>query len=126
MNAEHAWQATLGQLQLEMSKASFDTWVRSAEFLNYDEDKQLVEIGVKNAYAKDWIEDRLSAKMKRLLTGMIGNPVEIKVRVWSALGSRYLSSSGYICSHGPLSKMHPSPGILCPLSVSHLPVQPHP
>lgn len=84
MNAEHAWQATLGQLQLEMSKASFDTWVRSAEFLNYDEEKQLVEIGVKNAYAKDWIEDRLSAKMKRLLTGMIGNPVEIKVRVWSA------------------------------------------
>jgi len=84
MNAEHAWQATLGQLQLEMSKASFDTWVRSAEFLNYDEDQQLVEIGVKNAYAKDWIDDRLSAKMKRMLTGMIGNPVEIKVRVWSA------------------------------------------
>ena len=84
MNAEHAWQATLGQLQLEMSKASFDTWVRSAEFLSYDEEKQLVEIGVKNAYAKDWIEDRLSAKMKRLLTGMIGNSVEIKVRVWAA------------------------------------------
>jgi chromosomal replication initiator protein len=84
MNAEHAWQATLGQLQLEMSKASFDTWVRSAEFLNYDEDKQMVEIGVKNAYAKDWIDDRLSAKMKRMLTGMIGTPVEIKVRVWSA------------------------------------------
>jgi len=84
MNAEHAWQATLGQLQLEMSKASFDTWVRSAEFLNYDEEQQLVEIGVKNAYAKDWIDDRLSAKMKRMLTGMIGTSVEIKVRVWSA------------------------------------------
>jgi chromosomal replication initiator protein len=84
MNAEHAWQATLGQLQLEMSKASYDTWVRSAEFLSYDEEARLVEVGVKNAYAKDWIEDRLSAKMKRLLTGMIGNPVEIKVRVWTA------------------------------------------
>ncbi len=72
MNAEHAWQATLGQLQLEMSKASFDTWVRSAEFLNYDEQEHIVEVGVKNAYAKDWIDDRLSAKMKRLLTGMIG------------------------------------------------------
>ena len=84
MNAEHAWQATLGQLQLEMSKASFDTWVRSAEFLNYDEDQRLVEIGVKNAYAKDWIDDRLSAKMKRMLTGMIGTPVDIRVRVWSA------------------------------------------
>jgi len=84
MNAEHAWQATLGQLQLEMSKASFDTWVRSAEFLNYDEEEHIVEVGVKNAYAKDWIDDRLSAKMKRLLTGMIGTAVEIKVRVWSA------------------------------------------
>ena len=83
MNAEHAWQATLGQLQLEMSKASFDTWVRSAEFLNYDEENQIVEVGVKNAYAKDWMDDRLSAKMNRMLTGMIGTPVEIKVRVWS-------------------------------------------
>jgi len=53
MNAEHAWQATLGQLQLEMSKASFDTWVSSAEFLNYDETNSCFEIGVKNAYAKE-------------------------------------------------------------------------
>lgn len=84
MNAEHAWQATLGQLQLEMSKASFDTWVRSAEFLSYDDVNHCFEIGVKNAYAKDWIEDRLSATMKRSLTGMMGCPVEIKVKVWSA------------------------------------------
>ncbi len=84
MNAEHAWQATLGQLELEMSKASYDTWVRSAEFLNYDEDDHCFEIGVKNAYAKDWIEDRLSATMKRSLTGMMGCPVVIKVKVWSS------------------------------------------
>ena len=84
MNAEHAWQATLGQLQLEMSKAAFDTWVRSAEFLTYDESTSCFEIGVKNAYAKDWLEDRLSATMKRLLTGMMGCPVTLKVKVWSA------------------------------------------
>jgi chromosomal replication initiator protein len=84
MNAEHAWQATLGQLQLEMSKASFDTWIRSAEFLSFDETKNCFEIGVKNAYAKDWIEDRLSATMKRSLAGLMGYPVEIKVRVWSS------------------------------------------
>jgi chromosomal replication initiator protein len=84
MNAQHAWQATLGQLQLEMSKASFDTWVSSAEFLNYDEDNCCFEIGVKNAYAKDWLEDRLSATMKRTLTGMMGSPVTLKVKVWSS------------------------------------------
>ena len=84
MNAEHAWQAVLGQLQLEMSKASFDTWVSSAEFLNYDEDSQSFEIGVKNAYARDWLEDRLSATIGRLLTGMMGNPVTTSFKVWNA------------------------------------------
>lgn len=84
MNAEHAWQATLGQLQLEMSKASFDTWVSSAEFLNYDPADHCFEIGVKNAYAKDWMEDRLSATMTRALTGMMGCPVSMKVRVWTS------------------------------------------
>ena len=83
MNAEHAWQATLGQLQLEMSKASFDTWVSSAEYLSYDEDTGCFEIGVKNAYARDWLDDRLSAKIGRILTGLLGNPVNTKIKVWS-------------------------------------------
>jgi len=84
MNAEHAWQATLGQLQLEMSKAAFDTWVSSAEFLGYDEDTSCFEIGVKNAYARDWLDNRLSATMARLLTGMMGNPVTTDIKVWSS------------------------------------------
>lgn len=84
MNAEHAWQATLGQLQLEMSKAAFDTWVSSAEFLGYNEEAHCFEIGVKNAYARDWLEDRLSATIARLLTGMMGNTVTTHFKVWSA------------------------------------------
>jgi len=83
MNAEHAWQATLGQLQLEMSKASFDTWVSSAEFLGYDENTACFQIGVRNAYARDWLDDRLSATISRLLTGMMGTPIKTEIKVWS-------------------------------------------
>ena len=36
MNSQQAWQAAVGQLQMEMSKASFDTWVRPAELLRYE------------------------------------------------------------------------------------------
>ena len=88
MNAEHAWQATLGQLQLEMSKASFDTWVSSAEFLGYDEDKSCFEIGVRNAYARDWLDDRLNETISRLLTGMMGAPVTTAFKVWSPNASK--------------------------------------
>jgi chromosomal replication initiator protein len=84
MNAEHAWQATLGQLQLEMSKAAYDTWVSSAEFLEYEEESHCFEIGVKNAYARDWLEDRLGATIARLLTGMLGHPVTTQFKVWNA------------------------------------------
>ena len=83
MNAEHAWQATLGQLQLEMSKASFDTWVSSAELLGYDEEAGCFEIGVRNAYARDWLDDRLSATISRMLTGMMGAPIKTEIKVWS-------------------------------------------
>jgi len=37
MNAQNAWQAAVGQLQMEMSKASFETWVRSTEVVKYEE-----------------------------------------------------------------------------------------
>lgn len=83
MKAEHAWQATLGQLQLEMSKASFDTWVSNASFITYDEETGWFEIGVKNAYARDWLDDRLTAKISRILTGMMGKTVKTNFKVWT-------------------------------------------
>ncbi len=84
MNVEYAWQATLGQLQLDMSKAAFDTWVSSAELIEYDREKHCVEIGVKNAYARDWLENRLGATITRHLTGMLGHPVKLQFKVWNA------------------------------------------
>ena len=88
MHSEQAWQATLGQLQLDMSKASFDTWVSNAELISYNEETACFEIGVKNAYARDWLADRLSATVTRMLTGMMGNPVTVEFKVWSTQSAR--------------------------------------
>ena len=80
MNAEQAWQTTVGQLQMEMSKAAFDTWVKSAEMIAYDE--ETFTIGVQNAYARDWLESRLSSKVTRLLTGIMNRPQIARFVVW--------------------------------------------
>jgi chromosomal replication initiator protein len=82
MNASQAWQAAQGQLQVEMPKATFDTWVRDAELLAY-EDGSFV-IGVNNAYARDWLESRLKSTTTRLLTGMMNRTVEVRFVVWQA------------------------------------------
>ncbi len=80
MNAQQAWQATLGQLQMEMSKAAYDTWVRSAELVSYDEDGFV--IGVPNAYARDWLESRLTSTITRLLTASTGRSKAVQFVVW--------------------------------------------
>jgi chromosomal replication initiator protein len=82
MKAEQAWQAALGQLQMDMPKASFDTWVRNAEIVSYEDNVFI--IGVPNAYARDWLESRLTSKMKRLLCGIMNKTVSLRFIVWQA------------------------------------------
>ena len=83
MNGEQAWQATLGQLQMEMPKAAFDTWVRAAEFISYEDGSFI--IGVKNAYARDWLESRLTSTVKRILTGIMNRTIEVRFVVWQGV-----------------------------------------
>ncbi len=76
MNAEQAWQSVLGQLQMEMPRASFDTWVRDTRIVVYDEG--IMTIGVRNAYARDWLESRLLNTVARLLAGMMDRTVDVR------------------------------------------------
>ena len=80
MNAERHWQAALGQLQMELPRATFDTWVRDAELLTYEDGEYV--IGVRNAYARDWLEDRLNSTVKRTLSGIAGRTVGVRFVVW--------------------------------------------
>jgi chromosomal replication initiator protein len=80
MKAEQAWQAALGQLQMDLPKASFDTWVRDAEMIAYEDGAFI--IGVQNAYARDWLDSRLSSTITRLLTGIMNRSVAVRFVVW--------------------------------------------
>ncbi len=82
MHAERLWQAALGQLQVEMPRAAYETWVRDAELLTY-EDGEFV-VGVQNAFARDWLEDRLRPTVNRVLSGIAGRTVEVRFVVWQA------------------------------------------
>ncbi len=76
MNAEQAWQAALGELQLQLTKATFDTWLKSTYVVSYEDNTFL--IGVRNGYAKDWLENRLLTTIKRTLTGVVNHAVTVR------------------------------------------------
>jgi len=61
---------------MDMSKAAYETWVRNAEFLSHEND--LVTIGVQNAYARDWLDSRLSSTVNRLLGGYLGGMKNVR------------------------------------------------
>jgi chromosomal replication initiator protein len=82
MDAEQAWQSALGQLQMEMPKASFDTWVRDTRVASYEDG--LFTVSVRNAYARDWLESRLSSTVTRLLMGIMNRSVEVDFVVYSS------------------------------------------
>ena len=80
MKAEQAWQAVMGQLQMEMPKGSYDTWVKDSNFISYEDGAFI--IGSPNAYARDWLEGRMSSTVIRMLTGIMNRTVSVRFVVW--------------------------------------------
>jgi chromosomal replication initiator protein len=74
--AGQVWHAALGELQLQMTKATFDTWVKPTFAMGYEEETLVV--GVRNAYAKQWLENRLYGMIQRTLNHLLGRSAEVK------------------------------------------------
>jgi chromosomal replication initiator protein len=81
MSPETAWKATLGELELQMTRATFNTWLKDARLLGQDNDEYIV--GVRNDYAKDWLERRLYDTISRTLSSIVRKPVNLRFVVWS-------------------------------------------
>ncbi|MCP4417302.1 MAG: chromosomal replication initiator protein DnaA [Chloroflexi bacterium] len=79
--SENAWKATLGELELQMTKATFNTWLKGTCLLRCEGNTYV--IGVRNAYAKDWLENRLHDTILRTLSAIVDNPTEIQFVVWT-------------------------------------------
>lgn len=100
MNVEQAWQSVLGQLQMEMPRASFDTWVRDTKPLSFQDGT--LTIGVRNAYARDWLESRLASTVSRLLVGIMNASVAVNFIVNG-------NDAEVIADEAPVSSVQPEP-----------------
>ncbi len=74
-SAQKLWQAILGELQLQMTRATFDTWLRGSRVISCEGDTFTVH--VRHAYAVDWLQNRLLPVIKRTLRRHAGPDVEV-------------------------------------------------
>jgi chromosomal replication initiator protein len=76
LNSNKVWQAVLGELQLGISKANFDTWFKNTSILSTEDDVYIV--GVPNAFAREWLESRYRQQVKQALQRSIGHTVDVR------------------------------------------------
>jgi hypothetical protein len=70
-----SWEGARGQLQLGMAKANFESWVRDMQLISARD--QRFTFAVKNPYAREWLEERLSSTLCKLLSGSLGQDVQV-------------------------------------------------
>lgn len=61
---------------MEMSKAAYDTWVRDASLISYEDNECIV--GVKNAYICDWLDSRLMETVSKKLSVLMDEDITVR------------------------------------------------
>ncbi len=78
MQPDQVWQATLGELQLQLTKSTYDTWLRDTTLLSYDVEAGVFNIGVESADCKTFLENGMLSTIRRTLTGITGKPADVQ------------------------------------------------
>jgi chromosomal replication initiator protein len=74
-DARAAWQKALGELQLQLAPSTYSTWLHETWVSAYEDGEFL--IATANTYARDWLQHRLRAVVKRTLKHVVGRTVEV-------------------------------------------------
>ena len=76
MDAKQVWRAALGELQVSLSPANFETWLRDTQLVDVDD--QRFRIAVPNGFAKDWLETRYRSLISQTLARIVGYSVQVE------------------------------------------------
>ncbi len=74
-SAAAIWDAALGELQLEVSKPNYETWLKGTEGLHQTAEQFVV--GVSNAFAVEWLERVLLPLIRKTLIKITGYDLDV-------------------------------------------------
>ena len=79
MDAKQVWRAALGELQVSLSPANFETWLRDTALVGVDDHR--FRVAVPNGFAKDWLETRYRSLISQTLARIVGYSVQVDFEV---------------------------------------------
>lgn len=72
------WNTALGQLQIEMPKATYDTWLRDTLGMDFLSEGNRFIVLAPSVYAREWLDGRLKSTAVRLLTGLLNRHISLE------------------------------------------------
>ena len=79
LSAREAWRAVLGELELQLPKPTFDTWLKQTEGVQYDEARFVVE--VLTPFKIAWLERRMYQPIQKTVEKVTGRLLDIQFQV---------------------------------------------
>ena len=79
MDAKQVWRAALGELQVSLSPANFETWLKETALVAVDDNR--FRVAVPNGFAKDWLETRYRSLISQTLARVVGYNVQVDFEV---------------------------------------------
>src|SRR6187549_689723 len=76
MDAKQVWRAALGELQVSLSPANFETWLKDTALVAVDD--TLFRVAVPSGFAKDWLESRYRSLISQTLARVVGYSVQVE------------------------------------------------
>jgi chromosomal replication initiator protein len=83
MNNEELWQAALGEIELNLSKANFITWFRNTGVLERKDGQAI--IGVPNGFSREWLANKYQKLILKALRNISPEIKEVNFTISSAL-----------------------------------------
>ena len=77
--AGEIWEAALGELQIQVSKQNYQTWLQNTVGINYEGGKFIV--GASTPFAAEWLEKRFYSLIKKTLVGITKQDIDIRFHV---------------------------------------------
>jgi len=86
LNLKQLWHAALGELQVGLSKANYDTWFKDTAIVSEEDD--VFCVGVPNAFAREWLENKYRLQVRDALRHLIGRTVDVRFVTLTAASVR--------------------------------------
>jgi len=89
---EELWADTLAQLQAQLSRPTFETWIKPAQPQNYG--AGVLVLSTPNPFARNWLQKHYVATITAVVSELVGQPVEVQVVVAAESAPAFTDEGG--------------------------------